>query len=106
LLFIAGQVAWDESQRIVSDDFVHQFDCALANVLSVVAEAGGQPTDVTRLVMYVTSREEYRKRTEELGASYRSRMGKHFPAMVLVEVSGLLDEAAKVEIEGIAVLSL
>ncbi len=105
LLFIAVQVGWNEEQMVVSDDFVEQFDRALANVISVVTEAGGQPTDIARLILYVTTRNEYRARTREVGECYRARMGKHFPTMVLVEVSGLLDEAAKVEIEGVAVLS-
>lgn len=104
LLFIGGQVAWDKRQEIVSQDFVEQFDRALTNVIAVVSEAGGQPTDIARLIMYVTSRNEYLERTREVGERYRARMGKHFPAMVLVEVSGLLDEAAKIEIEGIAIL--
>jgi len=105
LLFIAGQVAWDQNQQIVSEDFVEQFDRALANVITVVSAAGGSPTQVVRLVFYVTDRDEYRKRTKDVGERYRKHMGKHFPAMVLVEVKGLLDDAAKVEIEGMAVLS-
>jgi len=105
LLFIAGQVAWDPTQQIVSEDFVEQFDRALANVITVVSAAGGSPTQVVRLVIYVTDRDEYRKRTKDVGERYRKHMGKHFPAMVLVEVKGLLDDAAKVEIEGMAVLT-
>ncbi len=104
LLFIAGQVAWHEKQEIVSHDFVDQFDQALANVITVVSAAGGTATDIARLVIYVTDLNEYRRFTREVGERYRARMGKHFPAMVLVEVSGLLEEAAKVEIEGVAIL--
>lgn len=104
LLFIAGQIAWNQQHEIVSDDFVEQFDQALANVVTVVNEAGGQPSDIARLVIYVTDKNEYRERTREVGERYRRHMGKHFPAMVLVQVAGLLDDAAKVEIEGIAVL--
>ena len=104
LLFIAGQVAWQEKQEIVSHDFVDQFDQALANVITVVSAAGGTATDIARLVIYVTDLNEYRRFTREVGERYRARMGKHFPAMVLVEVSGLLEEAAKVEIEGVAIL--
>lgn len=104
LLFISGQVAWDEQQKIVSDDFVEQFDRALANVLTVVHAAGATPVHIVRLVVYVTNRVEYRYRTHEVGERYRKHMGKHFPAMVLVEVAGLLEDAAKVEIEGMAVL--
>src|SRR6476620_4676931 len=81
LLFIAGQVAWDKDQQIVSDDLVEQFDCALANVLTVVAEAGGEATQIARLIIYVTDKGEYRDRMKEIGERYRACMGKHFPAM-------------------------
>ena len=104
LLFIAGQIAWDQKQEIVSDDFVEQFDRALANVVTVLSAAGGQPEHIVRLVIYVTDKIEYRERTREVGERYRKHLGKHFPAMVLVQVAGLLDDAAKVEIEGMAVL--
>lgn len=104
LLFISGQIAWNEQQQIVSDDFVEQFDRALANVLTVLSAAGGKPEHVARLIIYVTDKIEYRKRTKEVGERYRKYLGKHYPAMVLVQVAGLLDDAAKVEIEGMAVL--
>jgi len=104
LLFIAGQVAWDERQQIVSNDLVEQFDRALANVIAVVNEAGGHPEQIARLIIYVTDKNEYKQRMKEIGEYYRSRMGKHFPAMVLVEVKSLLEDGAKIEIEGIAVL--
>jgi enamine deaminase RidA (YjgF/YER057c/UK114 family) len=105
LLFIAGQIAWNEKQQIVSGDFVEQFDRALGNVIAVVNGAGGKATDIARLIIYVTNKIEYRERTKEVGERYRKHMGKHFPAMVLVQVAGLVDDAAKVEIEGMAVLS-
>ena len=104
LLFIAGQIAWDQKQKIVSEDFVEQFDRALANVVTVLSAAGGKPEHIVRLVIYVTDKIEYRERTREVGERYRKHLGKHFPAMVLVQVAGLLDDAAKVEIEGMAVL--
>lgn len=104
LLFIAGQIAWDAEQKIVSDDFVEQFDRALQNVLAVVTEAGGSAERIARLIIYITDKQEYRRRTREVGERYRALMGKHFPAMVLVEVKSLLDDRAKVEIEGIAAL--
>jgi len=104
LLFIAGQIAWNEQQQIVSHDFVEQFDRALGNVITVLTAAGGKPEHITRLVIYVTDKIEYRERTREVGERYRKHLGKHFPAMVLVQVAGLLDDAAKVEIEGMAVL--
>lgn len=105
LLFIAGQIAWNEQQKIVSADIVEQFDRALANLLSVLDQADGTPDRIARLVIYVTDKKEYRARMREIGERYRARMGKHFPAMVLVEVKSLLDDQAKVEIEGIATLT-
>jgi enamine deaminase RidA (YjgF/YER057c/UK114 family) len=105
LLFIAGQIAWDEQQRIVSLDFVEQFDRALANVIAVVTEAGGRPEAIARILIYVTDKDEYRTRTREIGERWRARMGHHFPAMALVEVKNLLEDEAKVEIEGIAVIT-
>ncbi|MBA3568120.1 MAG: RidA family protein [Pyrinomonadaceae bacterium] len=104
LLFIAGQLGWNEHQEITSADFVEQFDRALANVVAVVTEAGGRPEQIARLVMYVNNKKEYEARTREIGERYRTHMGKHFPAMVLVEVKSLLDAEAKVEIEAIAAL--
>ena len=105
LLFIAGQIAWNEKQQIVSDDLVAQFDRALRNVIAVVTEAGGTPDQIARLILYVTDKHDYQRRMKEIGERYRAHMGKHFPAMVLVEVKSLLDDAARIEIEGIAVLS-
>ena len=104
LLFIAGQIAWDEQQKIISADFVEQFDRALSNVIAVVGEAGGTPEQIARLTIYITDKSEYSRRTRELGERWRARMGRHFPAMALVEVKSLLEDAAKVEIEGIAVI--
>jgi enamine deaminase RidA (YjgF/YER057c/UK114 family) len=103
-LFVAGQIGWDEQQKIVGRDFVEQFDRALMNVLTVVTEAGGHPEEIARLLIYVTDKNEYRSRTREIGERYRARMGQHFPAMALVEVKGLLEDDALVEIEAIAVI--
>jgi len=105
LLFVSGQIAWNEEQQIVSDDLVAQFDRALANVITVVTDAGGRPDQIARLILYVTDKDDYQHRMKEIGERYRAHMGKHFPAMVLVEVKSLLDDAARIEIEGIAVLS-
>lgn len=104
LLFIAGQIAWNEDHKIASNDFVDQFDKALENVVTVVNAAGGEAANIARLLIFVTDKIEYRERTREIGERYRKHMGKHFPAIALVQVKGLLDDAAKVEIEGIAVL--
>jgi enamine deaminase RidA (YjgF/YER057c/UK114 family) len=104
LLFVAGQVGWDGGQRLVGDDFVEQFDRALRNVLEVVREAGGAPTGVARMVVYVTDKREYLARTAEIGERWRALMGRHYPAMALVEVKGLLEDGAKVEREAVAAL--
>jgi enamine deaminase RidA (YjgF/YER057c/UK114 family) len=104
LLFVAGQIAWDEQQKFVSDDFAAQYDQALANVLTVVTAAGGAPEMLARMVVYVTDKQEYIAATKAIGLAWRARLGKHYPTMALVEVKGLLEDRAKVEIEGIAVL--
>lgn len=104
LLFIAGQIAWDENQKVVCDDFRGQFAQALTNVVTVVRKAGGQAADVAQLTIFVVDRHEYLASLDQLGESYRLVMGSHFPAMALVEVSALLDPRAKVEIQGMAVV--
>jgi enamine deaminase RidA (YjgF/YER057c/UK114 family) len=104
LLFVAGQIGWDENQRLVGDDFVEQFARALENVLVVVRGAGGAPEQIARLTVYVTDKREYAARAGEIGGRWRALMGRHYPAMSLVEVKGLLEDGAKVEIEATAVL--
>ncbi|PYQ16156.1 MAG: enamine deaminase RidA [Acidobacteria bacterium] len=104
VLFVAGQVGWDRGAVLVSEDLVAQFAQALDNVLDVVWAAGGSPENVARLVLYVTDKREYRERAKDIGAEYRRRMGKHYPAMALVEVRSLLEDGAKVEIEAVALL--
>ena len=104
LLFIAGQVGWDRDRIFVSDDFAAQFAQALENVLAVVHAAGGGPENIARLAIYVTDKKEYSSRLRDVGSAYRQLMGKHFPAMTLVEVNGLLEDLAKVEIEATAIL--
>ena len=104
LLFIAGQIGWDGDFRIVSDDFADQFAQALGNVLAVVRQAGGQPENIGRLLIFVTDKAEYTSRLRAIGSAYRQLMGKHFPTMTLVEVSSLLEPLAKVEIEALAVI--
>lgn len=105
LLFVAGQIGSNEQQIVVSDDFTEQFDQALANVLTVVTEAGGKAEHIARMLVFVTDKLEYIKHMRTVGERYRARMGKHYPAMALVEVKSLLDPAAKVEIEAVAVLT-
>ena len=104
LLFVAGQIGWNTRAEIVSDHFVAQFDQALANVLSVVKEAGGSAEAIARLTIYVTDKAEYLAAAREIGERYRARMGRHYPAMTLVEVRALLEDGARVEIEATAVM--
>lgn len=103
-VFIAGQIGWNAGQVFESDDFVAQATQALRNVLAVVTEAGGGAEHIVRLVWYVLDKREYRARLAEVGEAYRSVIGRHFPTMTLVEVSALLEDRAKVEIEATAVL--
>jgi len=105
LLFVAGQVGWNERAEIVSERFLDQFDQALANVLTVVLAAGGTPEAIARMTIYVVDKAEYVAAEKDLGARYRARMGRHYPAMTLVEVKSLLEPGAKVEIEATAVIA-
>jgi enamine deaminase RidA (YjgF/YER057c/UK114 family) len=104
LLFVAGQIGWDHSQRIISDDFVDQFALALENVLTIVRAAGGDATNIVRFLIFVTDKKEYTTNLKQVGAVYRQLMGKHFPATALLEVKALVEDLAKVEIEAIAVI--
>lgn len=105
LLAVAGQIGWDEHCTIVSDDFVAQFKMALENVLTVVRTAGGTPTDIISLTVYVTDRNRYLGASGALGQLWRELLGHHYPAMALVEVSALVEARAQVEIQALAVLS-
>jgi enamine deaminase RidA (YjgF/YER057c/UK114 family) len=104
MLFISGQIAWDKDARIVSPDFATQFLQALDNVIAVVREAGGGTEHVVKLLAFVTDLDQYRAATRAIGEGWRARMDKHYPAMSLVKVAGLLEPGALVEIEGMAVL--
>src|SRR5436190_1230574 len=99
LLAVAGQVGLDGQGRLVSREFVAQFEQALANVARVLAAAGGRPEDLLSLRIYVLDKHVYQASTKEVGAAYRKHLGRHFPAMALLEVKGLLEEGALVEIE-------
>ena len=105
MLFLGGQVAWDkESQLVGEGDIVLQFDKTLGNLLAVVFEAGGRAENIVKLNLFVTDKEGYLSAGKELAQIYRKHMGKHFPAMTLVEVKSLYEAGAMVEIEGLAVL--
>lgn len=104
LIFVGGQIGWNAQQQFESDDFIAQTRQALANVLAVLTAGGAGPEHMVRMTWYVVDRVEYNARLRELGEAYRAVMGKNFPAMTCVEVSALIEERAKVEIEVTAVL--
>jgi len=104
LVFLAGQVGWNADQQFDSDEFVPQARQALANIVTLVAEAGGRPEHITRLTWFVLDKRDYLARLSELGQAYRSVMGKHFPTMTLVQIVALVEDRAKVEIEATAVV--
>jgi enamine deaminase RidA (YjgF/YER057c/UK114 family) len=103
-VYVAGQIGWNAEQRFESDDFVAQVEQALANIVAVLAEADAKPEHLVRLTWYVTDKGEYLARLAEVGRAYRRAIGRHFPAMTLVQVAGLLEDRAKVEIEATAVI--
>ena len=103
-VFIAGQIGWTERAELVSDDFVAQVERALSNIVAVLREAGGEPSHLTRLTWFVTDKRVYVARQKEIGEVYRRVIGRHFPAMSLIVVADLLEQGAKVEIEGTAVI--
>jgi enamine deaminase RidA (YjgF/YER057c/UK114 family) len=104
-LYVAGQIGWNAKQEFETDDLGEQLAQALDNVLAVVRAAGGAPSDVAKMTIYVTDLDAYRASTRAIGAAWRARFGKHFPAMALVAVTGLLEPRARVEIETIAVIA-
>jgi enamine deaminase RidA (YjgF/YER057c/UK114 family) len=104
MVFVAGQIGWDERQTIVSDDLARQLAQALDNTLAVLREAGCGPEHVVRMTWYLTDKRDYLARAGELGEIWRARMGRHYPAMAVVEVSALMEDRAKIEIETTAVL--
>ena len=106
MVFLAGQVGWNAEQRFESRDFVAQARQALANIVTLLGEAGGRAEHITRLTWFVLDKHDYLSRLRELGEAYRSVMGRHFPAMTLVQVGALVEDEAKVEIEATAVVPM
>ena len=104
MLYIAGQIGWESDGTFASDDFVAQFARALDNVIDVVRAAGAEPDTLVKMTVYVTDLEAYRQRAAELGPVWRQRLGRHYPAMALVAVAGLVEPRAQVEIEAVACL--
>jgi enamine deaminase RidA (YjgF/YER057c/UK114 family) len=103
-VYIAGQVAFNAEGKFEEKTFGGQFRQTLKNILSVLAEAGGKPEHVVRLTWYVLDRQEYLDALKEVGAAYRELMGKNFPTMAVVQVSGLVEAEARLEIEATAVI--
>ena len=105
LLAVAGQVAWDADEQLVGrGDFAAQFRQALANVVAIVRAAGGEPSHLMQLTIFVTDTQRYAACTRELGATWKELVGRHYPAMALVQVAALLEEGAMVEIQALAAL--
>ena len=104
LVFVAGQVGWDETGIFRAQDFVGQVRQCLENTLAVLSEAGAGPDHIVRMSWYITDREEYLSNLEGMGLAYRELMGRHFPTMTMVEVAALIESEAMVEVETTAVV--
>jgi len=104
LVFLAGQVGWNAEQIFESEDFVAQARQALANIVTLVAEAGGKPEHIVRMTWFVLDKRDYLSHLRELGSAYRGIMGRHFPTMSLLQVGALVEDKARVEIEATAVV--
>ena len=103
-LYTGGQIGWNANQEFESDDFVEQLEQTLRNILTIIESAGGSAPDITRLTWFITDKSEYLARKREVGQAYRRVLGRHFPAMSVVVVAGLIEDHALVEIEATAVL--
>jgi enamine deaminase RidA (YjgF/YER057c/UK114 family) len=103
-VFVAGQVGWNARQEIVGDDFVAQVEQALHNIVDILSEADARPEHLVRLTWYICDKQEYLTRSSEVGDVYRRVIGRHFPAMTLVQVTALVEDRARVEIEATAVV--
>jgi enamine deaminase RidA (YjgF/YER057c/UK114 family) len=104
MIFVSGMIAWDGQEKIVSDDLAEQVRQSLGNIVAVLAEANAQPEHIVRLTWYLVDKREYLAASREIGAIYRQILGRHFPAMTVVQVSALLEDGARVEIEATAVV--
>jgi enamine deaminase RidA (YjgF/YER057c/UK114 family) len=103
-IFLAGQIGWNESQQLVGSRFAAQVRQALQNIVALLAQAGAGPEHLVRLTWFVTNLDEYRGEVKEIGAAYRDVIGRHYPPMSVVQVAGLVEDGAKVEIEATAVV--
>jgi enamine deaminase RidA (YjgF/YER057c/UK114 family) len=103
-IFLAGQIGWNESQQLVSNDFATQVRQAFKNIVALLQQAGAGPEHLVRLTWFVTDLAEYRNGVKEIGAAYREVIGRHYPPMSVVGVADLVEKGAKVEIEATAVV--
>ncbi len=103
MIFLAGQVGWTSDGEFETDDFAGQVDQALRNIILLLQEAGSTPDKIVRMTWFITDKQEYQDRLQDIGRAYRKHIGRHFPVMSVVEVSALMEDAAKVEIEVTAV---
>lgn len=106
IVFIAGQVGWNAEQQFQSEDLVPQFGQALENVLAILGEAGGRPSDICRLTAFCIDKPAYLAGRRELGRIWKTLMGDHYPAMSMIFVADLLDTPAKIELEATAVIPM
>ena len=104
LVFVGGQIGWDRQNRFETDDLVGQVRQTLQNVVDVLAEAGAKPAHVASMTWYLTDKKDYLGNLESIGRVYREVMGRHFPAMAVVQVAALVEDRAKVEIQAMAVV--
>jgi len=104
MVFISGMIGWDAQAKIVTDDFAGQVRQALTNIATVLSEANGKPEHIVRMAWYVVDKREYLAASKEIGAAYREIIGRHYPAMTVVQVAALLEDRARVEIEVTAVV--
>jgi enamine deaminase RidA (YjgF/YER057c/UK114 family) len=103
-IYLAGQIGWNEAQQLVSSSLAAQLKQALKNIVALLAQAGGTPEHLVRLTWFVTDVDEYRREVKDIGAAYREVIGRNFPPMSVVQVAGLVELGAKVEIEATAVI--
>lgn len=104
LVFLGGQIGWTADQVFESDDFVGQAEQALRNIVTILETAGGRPEHLVRLTWFVVDKRDYLDRSKALGEAYRRVLGRHYPAMSVIEVSAMIEDRAKVEIEATAVI--
>ncbi|MCV6603725.1 MAG: RidA family protein [Porticoccaceae bacterium] len=103
-LYVGGQIGWDENEQFHSDDFIEQMAQALKNTVAILEAGGARPEHIVRMTWYITDRDEYLARLKEMGQVYRDIIGRHFPVMAMVQVAGLMETRALVEVETTAVI--